>query len=60
MNRNNKQVKQECSCCGHQFDLMYWANGSYTYLDDPCDCEAEFHPVEGSPTISEWLEQVTK
>lgn len=48
-----KIVKQQCSCCGHTFDLMYHENGTYTYLDDPCECEAEFFPLGLS--LSEWL-----
>ena len=60
MNVNNKRVTQECTCCGKRFDLMYWANGTYTYLDDPCDCEAEFEPADGQPSLREWLEQIGK
>ena len=48
-----KQVEQQCLCCGHRFWLMYWADGTYTYLDDPCDCEADYFPL--GPSISEWI-----
>lgn len=58
MAKNCKQVEQQCSCCGHRFSLMYWPNGTYTYLDDPCDCEADFFPL--GPSLSEWLEQIRK
>lgn len=51
-----KQVMQQCSACGHQFALMYWEDGTYTYLDDPCECHAEFIPL--GPSISEWIEQL--
>lgn len=51
-----KQVAQQCSACGNQFSLMYWEDGTYTYLDDPCDCHAEFIPL--GPSISEWIEEI--
>lgn len=53
-----KQVVQQCSVCGHQFSLMYWEDGTYTYLDDPCDCHAEFIPL--GPSISEWIEEMKR
>ena len=56
MEKNQKIVEQQCSCCSHRFSLMYHLNGTYTYLDDPCDCEAEFYPL--GPSISEWLEEM--
>lgn len=52
----SKQVKQRCNCCGHEFSLMYWENGTYTYLDDPCECETDFSPLGIS--LSEWLEKL--
>ena len=58
MNRKHKIVEQECSCCGERFWLQYWADGTYTYVGDPCDCEAEFYPIAGSPTILEWLKMI--
>lgn len=52
-------VEQVCECCGRHFWLLYHEDGAYDYLDDrgdgPCSCEAEFHPVDGSPSLSEWL-----
>ena len=52
-------VGQVCECCGRHFWLLYHEDGAYDYLDDrgegPCGCEADYHPVDGSPTISEWL-----
>lgn len=53
-----KQVEQQCSCCGQRFSLIYWEDGKYTYLDDPCNCEAEFFPLGLS--LSEWMESITK
>ena len=58
MGKKCKQVEQECSCCGHRFWVVYWEDGTYTYLDDPCECEGEFVPL--GPSISEWLEQIRK
>ena len=52
----SKIVEQQCSCCGCRFSLMYHSDGKYTYLDDPCECEAEFIPLGLS--ISEWLEHI--
>ena len=55
MNNNliHKTVEQECSVCGHRFSLQYHSNGTYTYLDEPCECEADFFPL--GPSLSEWL-----
>ncbi|MBQ6403317.1 MAG: hypothetical protein IJI27_05375 [Oscillospiraceae bacterium] len=49
-------VKQECDCCGKVFTVRYHSNGTYDYVDEPCDCEANFSPVDGEPSISQWLE----
>ena len=57
-------VEQVCECCGRHFWLLYHEDGAYDYLDDrgegPCGCEADYHPVDGSPTISEWLNSLEK
>lgn len=37
------------------FPAIYSENGSIDY-SDACDCESDFHPVSGQPSISEWLE----
>lgn len=50
------EVEQECDSCGHKFTVNYRADGTYAYVNDPCDCEADFHPAEGLPSIREWLE----
>lgn len=60
MNRQQKIVRQQCNECGCEFDLVYWSDGTYTYLDDTCDCESNFSPVDGQPSLSEWLEQIKK
>lgn len=49
-------VMQECECCGKIFPAIYSENGSIDY-SDACDCEGNFHPVSGQPSISEWLER---
>lgn len=54
----HKIVKQECECCGHKFSLMYHEDGTYTYLDTPCECEADFYPF--GPSITEWLERINR
>ena len=55
-------VEQVCECCGRHFWILYHEDGAYDYLDDrgdgPCDCEAEYHPVDGSPSLAEWLESL--
>ncbi|WP_368191436.1 hypothetical protein [Blautia sp. 1033sp1_1033st1_G9_1033SCRN_220408] len=48
-------VMQECECCGITFPAIYYENGSIDY-SDACNCESDFHPVSGQPSISEWLE----
>ncbi len=44
---------QECNSCGKRFRLKYETSGSYVYLDESCECEDAFSPVEGAPSISE-------
>jgi len=51
---------QECNSCGKRFRLKYEANGSYRYVDDPCECEDAFSPTNCSPSISQWLESLKK
>jgi hypothetical protein len=51
-----KIVKQECNECGRQFNVEYSSNGGYNYIENTCDCESDFSPVDG-PSISEWMEE---
>lgn len=44
---------QECNACGKRFRIDY-ATGDY--VDEPCDCECPYSPVDGAPSISEWKE----
>lgn len=53
-----KIVEQECSGCGKHFHLKYCSDGNYEYIDGVCDCPATFHPVDGEPSFSEWMEQM--
>ena len=48
----------ECEKCGEEFRVRYLHDGSYEYLEFPCGCEAEYHPINGEPSISEWLESL--
>lgn len=50
-----KIVEQECTACGKTFNLQYKADGLYSYLGKPCECEAPFVPVTG-PSLAQWLE----
>lgn len=58
MNKQHKQVEQQCNKCGKTFWVEYFSDGTYMYLDDPCECESGFSPVPGSPSIGEWLEMI--
>lgn len=49
---------QECNSCGAHFAIEYCENGGYNYLDCPCECEDTFSPVDGEPSISEWIESI--
>ena len=51
-------VTCECEKCGDVFGVLYMADGSYAYANEPCECEANFHPIDGEPSISEWLESL--
>lgn len=51
-------VMQECTNCGKMFPLRYFEDGTFEYVSDTCDCEADFEPVNGKPSISEWLESL--
>lgn len=49
-------AKQVCSECGKEFTLRYNSDGTYDYVDNACDCVAEFSPADGVPSFNEWLE----
>ena len=51
-------IMQECHRCGHHFVLEYRSNGSYGYTTEPCECGEGFSPVDGMPSISQWLESL--
>ena len=57
-------AEQECEACGRRFKVQYVTTIGrikkfrYEYVDTPCECDAAFHPVDGAPSISEWLEQL--
>lgn len=53
-----KIVKQECQECGKQFRVKYLEDGSYEYIDEACNCESGFHPVEDEQSISQWTDQL--
>lgn len=54
----NTVVMQECQECGKRFPVRYFEDGTIEYISDTCDCEAGFNPIEGKPSISEWLETI--
>lgn len=61
---------QVCTCCGKKFPVWYRydtekKHSEITYNNpwvktggSPCDCEAEFSPANGAPSVSEWTEYV--
>ena len=51
---------QECEKCGHRFSVRYYTTGDIEYVGIPCTCEAPYHPVDGEPSIGEWLEATRK
>ena len=53
-------VEQECEGCGKHFLVRYCPDGTYDFLEDPCPCRDPFHPVDGKPSISEWLSSIGK
>ena len=51
------KVMQKCEQCGALFWVEYAANGSYEYMNDACECAAEFHPhFSNEPTLSEFVQ----
>ena len=52
----NYTVTQECCSCGERFKVMYYENGWYDYIGTPCECESDFVPTDGEPSICEWIE----
>ena len=53
-------VTQECNSCGARTTVRYRENGWYDFLNTPCECESTFSPVDGEPTINQWLESLPK
>jgi len=60
LNENGVNVPCTCSACGKIFVISYRVDGSYEYITEPCECETDFEPCDGYPSISEWLEKVKK
>ena len=56
MDKIYKTVEQVCEGCGNHFYLKYCSDGTYEYVGEICDCTSTFHPVEGEPSPSEWIE----
>ena len=54
----NTVVMQECQKCREKFPIAYFEDGTIKYISDTCDCEAGFNPIEGQPSLSEWLETI--
>ena len=54
----HRNAYQECNECGKLFQITYFEDGTYEYFDDPCNCESGFSPVDGVPSISEWIESL--
>ena len=51
------KVMQECEDCGALFYIEYSTDGSYEYMNDACECEAEFHPYySNEPALSEFVQ----
>lgn len=55
MDKVHKTVEQECHGCGKHFYLRYCSDGTYEYIGEVCDCEADFSPVGEGLSISEWI-----
>ena len=55
-------ARQRCNNCGFEFDIMYFEDGNYEYIEgqEPCECEDGFSPCDGVLSISEWLESIGK
>lgn len=63
MKENNviyKTVEQECTRCGKHFNIRYCSKGFYDYVGNTCGCIAPFHPVDGEPSITEWLDELNE
>ena len=51
---------QVCMCCGKIFPVRYLENRNIEYMDEPCECESDFEPISGEPSISEWMETLIR
>lgn len=51
---------QACTCCGKIFAVRYLENGNIEYMDEPCECESDFEPISGEPSINEWMETLIR
>lgn len=49
------KVLQKCENCGAAFFVEYFPSGVYAYMNDVCECEAEYHPYyTHEPTLAEF------
>ena len=51
-------VMQECTQCGKRFALRYFDDGTFQFVTEPCHCDVGFKPIEGKPSLSEWVESI--
>ena len=56
----SKIVMQVCTCCWKIFLVRYLENRNIEYMDEPCECESDFEPISGEPSISEWMETLIR
>ena len=54
----SKVVMQECTNCNKRFPVRYFEDGSIEYVCETCECEGDFEPIDGEPSISEWIESL--
>lgn len=53
-----KIVTQICNCCNKKFRVMYSENGAMKYIGNTCTCESDYSPIDGEPSIGEWLQSL--
>ena len=56
----SKIVMQVCTCFWKIFLVRYLENRNIEYMDEPCECESDFEPISGEPSISEWMETLIR
>lgn len=58
-NKIYKTVEQVCDKCGKHWKQKYCSDGTFEFVgEECCACNSVSHPVDGEPSLSQWLAKI--